>query len=314
MADSYDQFLAAAATQVRETWPDLIDKSIDMIWDQRNEAPSLVLGQFFDTVKAASKEYVISSVTSHLPLPREAEDLDPKPYAVAAPGRKKTFTVTNYQLAVRATDTAFRLDRFDRIFYSVSGLVQSTARFDELHRAAIIDDMFAGTDGDDSLSLCNDSHPNENRETGTWDNSGTGALSGPNLHAMILLADLMTDAQGHPNSTGGPYTAVIPPQLRQTIIELTKTPLKPNTALNDTNALLQDVTWVKSPYLSSAVQYGIFGNLRGEEKGLFEVANMDWDISDNKPANVDIKIDRRAKAIKTYGFTHSRNFFGSTGA
>ncbi len=314
MADNYDQFLAAAGTMTRETWPDLINKAIDVIWAQKNEAPELVLGQFFDTVTAASKNYVISSATSHLPLPREAEDLDPKPYVVAAPGRDKTFTVLNYQLAVRVTDTTFRLDRFDKIMYSVSGLVQSTVRFDELHRAAIIDNMFTGTDGDDGLSLCHDSHPNENRDTGTWDNKGTGALSGPNLHALILLADLMTDAQNDPCATGGPYTLIIPPQLRREAIELTMTPDKPDTALNNTNALLTDVAWVKSPYLSSAVQYGIFGNLKGEEKGLVEVVNMDWDINDNSPSNVDIKIDRRAKAIKTYGFTHSRNFFGSTGA
>jgi hypothetical protein len=314
MADSYSQFLSAAAGMTRETWPDLINKAIDVIWSQKNEAPELVLGQFFDKVTAASKQYVISSGTSHLPMPQEAEDTDPTPYAVAAPGRDKTFTVVNYKLAVRATDTSFRLDRFDKIMYAVSGLVQSTVRFDELHRAQIIDNMFTGTDGDDGKALCASDHPHENNEAGTWDNASTGALSGPNLHAAILLADLMTDPQGKPNATGGPYTLVIPPQLRQTAIELTMTDLKPATALNDVNALLTDVSGVKSPYLSSAVQWAIFGNLQGEDKGIVEVANLDWDISDNKPANVDIRIDRRAKAIKTFGFCHSKNIIGSTGA
>jgi len=315
MADSYDQFLAAAGTMTRETWPDLINKAIDVIWSQKNEAPNLVLGQFFDKqVKSAGRTHVISSVTSHLQMPREAEDLDPKPYVVAAPGRDKTFTVVNYQLAVRATDTAFRMDRFDKIMYAVSGMLQSAKRFDEYHYAAVLNDAFTGTDGDDSLSLCNSSHPNENRDTGTWDNSSTGALSGPNLHAAILLADSMTDAQGDPNLTGGPYMLVIPKELRQTAIELTMTSDKPGTALNDTNALLTDVTWVKSNYLSSAVQYYLFCGLKGEEKGLHEVELLGWDLSDNSPANVDVKVDRRIKAIKTYGFTHSRNLIGSTGA
>ena len=122
MADNYDQFLKAAGTMTRDAWPDLVDKAIDVIWSMTNEAPDLVLEQFFDVdVKTEGRTHVISYVTSHLPMPQENEDLDPLPYAVAAPGRKKTITVVNYRIAVRVTDTAFRMDRFDQIMYYVSG-------------------------------------------------------------------------------------------------------------------------------------------------------------------------------------------------
>ena len=314
MADSYDQFLAAAGTMTRETWPQLINKAVDVIWSMSNEAKGLVLAPFFDVEnKTEGRTHVMDYVTSQLPMPREAEDLDPKPYVVAAPGRDKTFTVAVYQLAVRATDTAFRMDRFDKILYSVSGLLEAATRFDEYHRATILDDGHSGTDGDDSLSLFHNSHPNENRSTGTYDNKGTGALSGPNLHVMRLLLETMTGPQGDPLPiTAG--TVVIPPQLEEKIIELIKTPTKPDTALNNVNPLLPQLGYVKSPYLSSEVQYVVAGDMRGPDKGLHEVSLMPWDLSDNSPANVDIRIDRRLKAIKTFGFTHSRNMVGSTGA
>jgi hypothetical protein len=314
MADSYDQFLAAAGTMTRETWPELIDKTIDVFWSQRNEAPQLVLSPFFDVTSGiAGRTHVITSGTSHLGMPKENEDLDPLPYAVAAPGRKQTFTVVNYRNAVRVTDTAFRMDRFDKIMYSVSGLLQSAVRFDEYHRAAILDAAFSGTAGDDSKALCATDHPHENNDAGTWNNLGTGALTGPNLHALILKADKMTDPQNDPMPTGGPYTVVIPPDLRKTIIELTKTDKKPDGALNNVNALLPEVGFVVSPYLSSTTAYYMFGNLMGEERGLHEVQLMDWDLSANSPANVDIKIDRRLKSSKTFGITHSKNLIASSG-
>lgn len=315
MADSYDQFLAMAGTMTRETWPDLINKAIDVIWEQANEAPDLKLGAFFDKVNmTAGRTHVVSSVTSHLPLPSESEDLDPLRYLVAAPGRDKTFTVVNYRSAVRATDTAFRMDRFDKILYAVSGLLQSAYRFDEYQYAAILNNAFTGTDGDDDLSLCHDSHPLENRDRGTYDNKGTGALSGPNLHVLRLLLRKMPDPQGDPMPNNGPYTLVIADEDEQTAIELIKTDKKPDTALNNTNALLPEITYMTSPYLSSSVQYYLFGNAVGEARGLHEVSLMDWDLSDNSPANVDIKIDRRIKGIKTFGFTHTKNMAGSTGA
>jgi len=95
---------------------------------------------------------------------------------------------------------------------------------------------------------------------------------------------------------------------------LIKTDKKPDTALNNTNALLPEITYMTSPYLSSSVQYYLFGMGQGQEKGLHECSLMDWDISDNNPANVDLRVDRRIKGIKTFGFTHSKVMAGSTGA
>ena len=298
----------------RDAAPELLDKSIDAIWMQRNVAAGVVLDRFFDKVnKSEGLSHVISSVTSQLPLPIENEDTEALPYMAPAPGYKKTITLVNYRSGIRVTDTMLKADRFSQVMGMVKGQILSAARKDEYMRSAILNTAFSGTSGADSLSLCNDSHPHENIEAGTWDNSGTGAFSGPNLHALRLLMRKLTDPQGDPD-WATPTALVIPEDLEQEALELTQASLKPATALNDPNVLIHGLPVVVSPYLSSAVQYYLFGDRTGDEKGLLEVCLEDWGIKDNSPANADIVVDKRIKAIKAFAFTVSKNVFGSTGA
>jgi len=307
-------YFSANGTIDRTAAPDLLNKAIDTIWMQRNVLAGVVLDKYWETEsKDSGLTHIISSVTSQLPLPQENEDMEALPYFTPAPGYDKTFTLINYRSGIRVTDTMLRADRFSKIMGMITGQIKSASRLDEYLRASILNNAFTGDDGADDKDLCDDAHPHENNERGTWDNKGTGALSAPNLHALRLLARNMTDPQGDPD-WATPTDLLVPNELEQTALELTKSDGKPATALNDPNVLINGLGVTTSPYLSSSVQHYLFCDRMGDEKGLYEFVLEPWNIKDNKPANADIVVDKRVKAIKTFGFTVSKNVMGSTGA
>lgn len=300
----------------KSTWPALLDKDIDVMWMRRDSTEGIVLGQFFEVIpKSEGLTHVITSLSSAIPLPIQNEDTDALPYHLPVPGNPKTFTVVNYRSGIRVTRTMIEADRYGKIQQMCSGQINSAMRKDEYLRAAILNNAFTGDNGADSKDLCDDDHPHErNDQTSgtTWDNKSTGALTGPNLHALRLLARKMTMETGDPDPVMV-KTLLIPEDLEQKAHELIDSRLKPDGALNNTNwGLNFDV--VVSPYLSSSTQYYLFGDRTGEEKGLIEVELSGWSIADNKPSNADIVIDKRIRAVRTVGFTQSKNVFGSTGA
>lgn len=292
--------------------PQLLDKSFDIIWSRRDEHRG-VLGQFFDKKACDSLSFKITSTGSAAPLPSSNEDTQPLPYYVTAPGYAKTFTMVSYRQGVRVTETALKADRFGQIPSTLTGNVKAAMRLDEYLYAAVLDGAFAGTDGADSLSLCNDSHPHENVDRGTWDNLGTGALTGANLFALMLLGENMTNEQGDPDPVMA-KTLVIRPELQQKAMELIKSPLRAEDALNATTQVIDTLNIVVSPFLSSTTAYYLIGDRTGYDRGLHEFEFIPWNVKDNTPANADIVMDKRIKGVKAVGFTTSKNVFGSAGA
>ena len=300
----------------KSTWPALLDKSIDVLWMRRDETPDLVLGRFFDVVpKSEGLTHVITSVSSVIPLPIETEDTEPLAYHLPVPGDRKTLTVVNYASGLRVTKTMIEADRFSKIQQMLGGLINSAMRKDEYLRAAILNNAFTGDNGSDSKDLCDDDHPHErNDQTSvtTWDNKSTGALTGPNLHALRLLSRKMTGEAGDPDPVRA-MALVIPEDLEQKAHELVDSTQKPEGALNDTNWGL-NFSILVSPYLSSAAQYYLFGDRTGEQKGLVEIELFGWNIGNNTPSDRRIVIDKSITSCRTVGFTKSKNIFGSTGA
>ena len=298
----------------RDTWPDLLDKRFDVMWLRRDEAADLVLGQFFDKqMLTGGDNWKMGSVGRTLPLPLENEDTEATPYHAPAPGFDKTATVVLYQSGVRVTRSAIEVDRFGRIAGMLGGLITSSQRKDEYMRAAILNNAFTGDDGADSKDLCDDAHPHERAEaSGTWDNKTTGALAGPSLQAARLLARKMVGEDGDPDPLM-PLTLLIPEDLEQKAHELIDSRAKPDGMLNNVNwGLNFDI--VVSPYLSSAVQFYLFGDRTGDQKGLIKVELFGWNIGNNSPSDRRIVIDKSITACRTVGFTKSKNVLGSTGA
>ncbi|MFZ4397571.1 MAG: hypothetical protein ACOYOU_18325 [Kiritimatiellia bacterium] len=292
----------------------LIDKSIDAVFMRRDQTTGFVLQPFFDKVsKDSGLTHVIQSAGSALPLPTLNEDTAALPYVAPTTGFRKTFQLLTYRSGIRVTRGILEADRFDRVGQMATGQLKAAMRKDEYMRAGVFNGAFSGTLGADGQYLCADSHPQENADADTWDNLGTGTLTGPNLHALRLLARRMTNDQGQPDQVE-PQTLIVSPEKEQIALELTMLGRgKPDTNFNQPNVLLPNFKVVVSPYLSSTTAYFIVGDRMGYDKGLLEIVLSDWSIADNRPANADIMIDKRIRATKAWGFTTSRNVFGSSG-
>jgi len=297
----------------RDGYADLLDKSMDLVWLRKDRFKGN-LSQFFDYTKAKNgAEYKISSVGQTLSMPKVNEDTEALPYVKPADGFDKSFTFINYRMAIKVTENAMKTDRFSKISGMMGGLVKASMRKQEYLKADIFNNAFTGTAGADSLSLCNDSHTNPAQGTGTWDNLGTGALTQGNLQALRLLARQQVNDRGNPDEVIVKQL-LVPPALEQKALELTTATLMPENALNQPNVLITSIKPVVSNYLSSATAYFLIGDLTGEEKGLHEVMLIPIKKLRNSPVDATTVFDTQVKFFGAYGFTVSKNIYGSTGA
>lgn len=306
-----NQFSASQGAMQRDTYIDNIDASVELLWMRRDRFAG-VLSQFFNDQNADSISWRVSNVSAIVGMPRENEDTDDLPYVQSAPGFAKTFTLVPYRSAVRVTDTMILADRKNKIVAMTGGLIKSSMRRLEYFRAGIINGAFSGTSGADDLSLCNDSHPHENPEAGTWDNLGTGALTGPNLQALRLIGQNMTNEIGAPDSATI-LKVLIPTALEQTLEELITSTLRAQDSLNANTVLINRLQPVVSPFLTSTTAYFGFADREDEEKGLHEIYLKRPNLSNTGNNPVDIPIDKRIKFITKLGFTTSKNIIGSDG-
>ena len=306
-------YFSATGMVDRDAAPALFTRDFDVIWAQRNELAGVTLAQYFQKeMKESGLTHTITSVTSQLALPHESSDTAALTYFTPAPGLPKTIVLITYRAGIRVTETAVLADRYDKIMGMVSGGIKAAGRLDEYMRAAIFDGGFTGTAGSDSLPLCSNSHPHENLEAGTYDNLGTGALTGPNLHVLRLLARRMTDPQGDPDwrvANG----VLIPPELEEDAMVLVTSDGKPGGDLNDPNVLIKGLPLTVSPYLSNTDQYFLTTEEADYDKGLHEVVLQDWRAADNSPVSASIVFDKEIKATKAFAFTRTKSIFGSTG-
>lgn len=100
--------------------------------------------------------------------------------------------------------------------------------------ATIFNNAFTGTDGSDSVSLCNASHGTLSPDGVTQSNRVTTALTHANLIAAMNLMDQFRDDRGELWSAEGSLL-LVPLNLRRTALEITESELKPGTADNDIN-------------------------------------------------------------------------------
>jgi len=306
-----NQFSASQGIMQRDTYISNIDAAIEALW-MRKDREAGVLGQFFNDQNADSISYKVSNVSAIVGMPRENEDTDDLPYVQSAPGFVKTFTLVPYRSAIRVTDTMLLSDRQNKIVAMTGGLIKSAMRRIEYLRAAILNDCQSGTSGADSLSLVNNSHPHENPEAGTWDNLGTGALTGANLQALRLLGQNMTNEIGAPDPATL-KTLVVPTALEQKALELTGSALRAEDSLNGDTVLINQLKVVVSPFLTSTTAYLAFADRMDEEKGLHEIYLKRPDLSNVGNNSVDVPIDKRVKFIVKAGFTTSKNVYQSAG-
>ena len=300
----------------RDAYPDLLDRDFDLIW-MRKDRHAGVLSPLFEVIPSSSFNYRMNSMGSTLELPSENEDTDAIPNAMPAPGPAKDWTVKHYRQEVKATDNMVRGDRYGKVVGMMEGLAKGPMRKKEYLRNAIFANAFtdsSATNGADGLSLCDDSHPMNNTEAGTWDNLTTGALTLGNLQAGRLLLDKMANTDRNYPDPVIAKMLLVPPDLRQKAEELVGAIQKPEGALNDPNVLIKGLEIVVNHFASSTSAWFLVGDREGEENGLVEVEFTPLNVKDTKPSdNPDIVFARRAKFSCVMGLYISQNIVGSSG-
>jgi hypothetical protein len=309
-----NQFSAAQGVMDRSTYTQLLNKAVDVMWLRKDRFAGN-LGDFFVKMPQQSgMSVIVDSVSSVVGLPRQNEDTDPIPYAIPATGFPKTFDMAVYRLGIRATKTLMLAQRFDRVTQMAGGVIKSAMRKMEYLRAKVFNEAFATTTGADASYLCASSHLHENPEAGTWDNLGTtGVLSYTTLQELRLLADKMTNEGGYPDPVQL-LKLLIPPDLRQSAMEYTRSKYVAGGSLNTETQLVGDMEIVVSPFLAGTDDFFGIGNLDGEEKGLMEITLEEPNMVTNSPANGDIILDRHVRFITKVGFTVSKNVYGNPGS
>ena len=100
----------------------------------------------------------------------------------------KTFSFPEKALGFKVERKLFDDDLFGIMDRRPWQMAVSVARTREKAGAAIFNGAFTGTDGPDSLSLCNDSHPYSPDDATTQDNKGTSAMSPAAIEATRRIA------------------------------------------------------------------------------------------------------------------------------
>ena len=175
---------------------DLLNKAMDMSIERYSTVPlegEKLVRKETNVTGGVYKEFTVGNV---LGLPVEAEDTDALPVDTSAPGYDITATMVEYRLGLFVPKSMFEDAVHQKMNYIVSGLPDAAARRIELAIKYYVTNMFATAAGADGMYWCDTDHPNENPETGTWDNLTTGPLSHATFSAARTMQAKLTDERG----------------------------------------------------------------------------------------------------------------------
>lgn len=179
---------------LEENFGDLLDSRIRKIFDteyEENVQESMIPMLF--GMQSSNRSYEIVSGVGGL---GDLQDFDGQiSYDSVSQLYDKTFTFPEKALGIKVERKLYDDDLFGVIDQRPRSMALSSARTREKTAAAMWNRAFVGTDGPDSLSLCNSSHPLGPDNATTWDNSGTSALSPTSVEATrrIGMQSILND-------------------------------------------------------------------------------------------------------------------------
>jgi hypothetical protein len=160
-------------------------------------------------------------------------------------GWEKTYTHVEYAKGV-VVERKLIDDNQTRIaFGRASALGDSAFRKREKDAALIFNNAFATDTGPDGQFLCDTDHPYSDEDSTTYSNKGTSALS------KSAVASTRQDLQAFVDDRGDLMdvmadTLIVPPELEDTAIEITKSILDPtsaNNAVNPQSGRFRTIVW-----------------------------------------------------------------------
>jgi len=190
--------------------------------------------------KRADEQYLGAGVLSSQGW--NFEDKQRVEYDEPDKGYLKTFTHVQFakgiQVERRLVDDNLTQIAFDR----VDGLGDSAYRKREKGAASVFNNAFTSTTNDDGFStlgpdavvLCSASHPRSAEDSTTTSNTGTTALSKASVGTTRIAMQKFTDSEGDIMDVM-PDLILVPPELEDTALEITRSTLDPTSANNAIN-------------------------------------------------------------------------------
>ena len=294
---------------------DLIDKEIDDIINRKNDIP--IQGAFlYRKVTPQTLVYKMSTVGNELPQPRKQESSADLPYATSPSGFSKEITAEIFRLAVKVDRTVEEIDRFGKIAFLMSGLMDSAKRkYEYLMADAGLNNAFATNIGADGMYLCDEDHPNEDNMTGTWDNLETaGALSPASFSTARVNLRKRTNSLGE----------IMPMKADKIIVsadneemawQIVNSEYVANSSLKGKSWNQGSVSVMVYDYLTSTTAWFLHsGDKVAEQGGLIFVEKEAPTIRDNPSPKADIIHDQYLRMNIAAAFSTVKELQGNAGA
>jgi len=171
-------------------------------------------------------------------------------YADVNKGWEKTYTHVEFAKGV-IVERSLIDDNKTRIAFGRSrALGDSAFRKREKDAAGVFNSAFTDS-GPDGQSLCDTDHPRSADDSTTYSNEGSSSLSKSAVGTTRTLMSDFTDDTGDIMDVAAD-TLIIPPELEDTAIEITKSQLDPTSANNAVNPQAGRFSYVVWHYLTDA--------------------------------------------------------------
>jgi hypothetical protein len=151
------------------------------------------------------------------------------------PGYKTTYTHDTFMVELPIERELIEDNQYPQIMDQVLQLSDSAMEVRETDGAALFNNAFTDTyAGADAVGLCSLVHPNGPNKTGTQANESTLALSVDNFASTRVAMQKFTDDVGGKLAIN-PDTVLVPPDLEDLALRITRSAGLPKTADNDVN-------------------------------------------------------------------------------
>jgi hypothetical protein len=299
------------------TYPDIYDKTMDLVELRANEVPLQGEDLFTKVGTKADTTFKISDVGSNLGLPMRSEDSAALPRAQPIPGFDESFTPVNYRLALFVTEDTRDVDRHGLVAGMIQGLMKAGLRQKMYAFAAVFNGSFTGYLSSDGMYYFDSARPSPDKTAANWSNLETaGALTHGRYSTARVNLRKRVDERGYVDPAMA-NRLIVPSDLQQKAIELRKAEFMPENALHQPNWLQNSFDVFVWDYLTSSTAWFIQDTTASQnEKGLWYVERYPLKVAPVSSGDMTTGVvwARYIKVSLDYGPTRIRSMRGNAGS
>jgi len=251
-----------------------------------------------------------------MPQPRKQESSADLAYGTSPSGFSKEITAEIFRLGVKVDRTVEEADRFGKIAFLMSGLMDSAKRKYEYTMAdAGLNNAFATNIGADGMYLCDTGHPNEDNMTGTWDNLETaGALTPASFSTARVNMRKRTNSLGEVMPMKA-KTLIVSPDDEEIAWQIVNSEYVADSSLRGKSWNQGSVDVMVYDYLTSTTAWFLHDSEPvAEQGGLVFVEKEAPTIRDNPSPKADIIHDQYLRMNIAAAFSSCKELQGNAGA